>query len=485
MKPIYQGINIFILIVVVTSCNENSTSALKTKNKDPRSVVVSPFKSVNLPVETFTISPGEEQQIITSNGSKIKIPKESLVDENGDLIKEPVTISLKNFMDAAEIMTAGIPMNYSDDSTKSTPFQSAGMFEIQAFTSSGKKVMINQEHPVSMELATYRTEKGFDNYYLDTLTGKWTKTENDNLHLNLDKENLKAQLTKLKSKTVFNGKLFVFNYNYLLDEFLNNDYQAIYPYMTNSKKKLPSKLLNYGIKGEDIWDYEKISLNKNEVPASLIVWEKTAKINFPKWISDHFNFTTHKKIKDDLYEFTVENNLNKAETFKFKAIARMTIKSLFKVAPEKWSAEYEQTLKEIKEQELTFSKMNDLSRTLQINQFGIYNCDKLYDQPERFLASVEFVIPTGKKGFTPDRFFYISKRDKVCIDYAFQKENKLTLCNDPTAELYTVLEGDILATVSTNELGKCSKDNTAKQKLIFKPGKKIEKLEDLKTIIGI
>jgi hypothetical protein len=121
MKPIYQGINIFILIVIVTSCNENSTSALKTKNKDPRSVVVSPFKSVNLPVETFTISPGEEQQIITSNGSKIKIPKESLVDENGDLIKEPVTISLKNFMDAAEIMTAGIPMNYSDDSTKSTP----------------------------------------------------------------------------------------------------------------------------------------------------------------------------------------------------------------------------------------------------------------------------------------------------------------------------------------------------------------------------
>jgi hypothetical protein len=485
MKPIYQGINIFILIVVVTSCNENSTSALKTKNKDPRSVVVSPFKSVNLPVETFTISPGEEQQITTSNGSKIKIPKESLIDENGDLIKEPVTISLKNFMDAAEIMTAGIPMKYSDDTTKSTPFQSAGMFEIQASTSSGKKVMINQEKPLSMELATYRSEKGFDNFYLDTLTGKWNKTENENLHLNIDKENLKAQITKLKSKTVFNGNLFVLNFNYLLDEFLNNDYQAIYPFIINAKKKLPNKLLNYGINGEDIWDYEKVSLNKNDVPASLIVWEKTAKIQFPAWTKDHFNYASHKKINGDLYEFTVENRLNKTETFKFMARAKMTIKSLFKVAPEKWSSEYEQTLKEIKEHELSMSKMNDLSRTLQINQFGIYNCDRLYDQPERFLASVEFVVPINKKGFTPDRFFYISKRDKVCIDYTFQKENKLTLCNDPTAELYTVLEGDILATVSTDELSKCSKENTAKQKLIFKPGKKIQKLEDLKTIMGI
>lgn len=174
MKPIYKGINLFICTLLLTACNEDSSKKVSIK-AEPKSVVISPFKNVKLPIETFSVKPGEENVIITANGSKITIPKEGLVDENGDLITEPVTISLKNFMDPAEIMTAGIPMKYSDDSTKTTPFQSAGMFEIQASTASGSKVMINQNHPISMELATYRTEKGFDNFYLDTLTGKWTK----------------------------------------------------------------------------------------------------------------------------------------------------------------------------------------------------------------------------------------------------------------------------------------------------------------------
>jgi len=191
MKTIYKGINLFICTIILSACNENASKKVSIK-EEPKSVVVSPFKNVKLPIETFNIKPGEENILITANGSKITIPKEGLVDENGDLITEPVTISLKNFMDPAEIMTAGIPMKYSDDSTKTTPFQSAGMFEIQASTASGSKVMINQKHPISMELATYRAEKGYDNFYLDTLTGKWTKTEDDKLHLNIDKEEVKT-----------------------------------------------------------------------------------------------------------------------------------------------------------------------------------------------------------------------------------------------------------------------------------------------------
>ena len=71
------------------------------------------------------------------------------------------------------------------------------------------------------------------------------------------------------------------------------------------------------------------------------------------------------------------------------------------------------------------------------------------------------------------------------IDYAFKKEVELTLCNDPSATLFTVLEGDILAQVSSEELGKCSKDKTGTQTLHFKTAKKIEKVDDLKTLMGI
>ena len=483
MKPIYFWINSFICIALISSCNDVKTKSAKKDKIQPKSVVSSPFKKVNLPTESFEVIPGEEKVILTSNGSKITIPSESLVDENGNLIKEPVTISLTNFMDPSEIMTAGIPMNYSDDTTRSTPFQSAGMFEIQAKTSSGQKVNIHKDHPLSMELATYRAEKGFDNFYLDTITGKWTKIENDNLHLNLDKEEVKAQLSKLKSKTIFGGNLFVFDWNSLLDEYFNDDYAKISPYIENKKKKLPRMLLKYGIDGENIRDNEMVTLNNTEVPAGLIIWEKVTKEKFPEWTN--YVYAKHKKLEGDIYELSMENPKNKKEIFTTKVRPKMTIRSLFKVAPEKWSTSYEQTLKDIQEHESTLSKMNDFSRTLQINQFGIYNCDKLYVQPEKFTAKVNFIIPEGKKGFTPDRFFYISKRDKICIDYTFNKVVDLTLCNDPSATLFTVLEGDILAQVSNEELGKCSKDKTGTQTLHFKTTKKIEKLDDLKILIGI
>ena len=483
MKTIYQGINLFICTLLLTACNEDSSSKKVSIKEEPKSVVISPFKNVKLPIETFNVNPGEENILVTANGSKIIIPKEGLVNENGDLITEPVTISLKNFMDPAEIMTAGVPMKYSDDSTKTTPFQSAGMFEIQASTASGSKVMINQNHPISMELATYRAEKGYDNFYLDTLTGKWTKTEDDKLHLNIDKEQVKKQIAKLKTKTVFGGNAFVFDFDDLLDEFLNNDYKTIYPYLVNKKKKLPSKLLQYGIEGEKIWDYDRITLNGNEIPAYLVVWEKVSKEKFPLWAKDIQG--KHKKIEGDIYELTLENPKDKKEVFKTKIKAKMSIKSIFKVAPEKWSAAYEKTLKEIQEHELTLSKMNDVWRTLEINQFGIYNCDRLYSQPEKFLAKVNFVLPKGRKGFAPDRFFYISKRDKVCIDYTFNKVVDLTLCNDPSATLLTVLEGDLLAQVSSEELSKCSKDKISTQTLHFKTTKKIEKVDDLKKLMGI
>jgi hypothetical protein len=482
MKSQYKWITLCICVSIIASCS-SSDKPLTAKKEIKKSVVISPFKNVILPKETFTVLPGTDQVLTTLNGSKITIHKESLVDENGELIKEPVTISLKSFMDPAEILTAGIPMKYSDDSTKSTPFQSAGMFEIQAKTTSGKNVLINQEHPLSMDLATYRKEIGFDNYILDTLTGKWTKTESENLHLNLDKENVKAQLAKLKAKTAFNGNLFVFDFDYLLDEFLNNDYNAIYPYMLNQKKKLPNKLLRYGIDAEKIWDYQTILLNNNEIPACLVVWEKITKIDFPKWTVGRQ--AIHKNIEKDIYELTITNKENKNQEFTIKIRPRMSIKSLFKVDPEKWSAEFEKTLKEIQDHEITLSKMNDLSRTLTISEFGIYNCDRLYKQPEAYFSMVEFTFPTTKHGFTPDRFFYVSKRDKICIDYDVKKENRLTLCNDPSATLYTVLEGDLLAEVPANELLKCTSEKSGKQHLTFKTKSKIEKIEDLKKLMGI
>ena len=221
MKTIHAMITncMMVSFLILGACNTSVTKN-KVKTKD-KLAYTSPFKSVSLPKEYFVIQPNVSQVITTQNGSKIYIDSLSLVDKDGIKIKEPVTLQLQTIMNPAEMLTSGIPMKYSDSENKDVPFQSAGMFEIHATTPSGQEVMIDQHHPIKMDLSSYSSENGFSNYMLDKKTGRWKKTEEETKIRNLEKHQLRLKLAKLKSKTAFNNELFVLDFNVFLDEFLN------------------------------------------------------------------------------------------------------------------------------------------------------------------------------------------------------------------------------------------------------------------------
>ena len=483
MKPIHAIItNGFIVsIFILSACNQSTDKNTAKMQKTVKLAFTSPFKSVANPEETFLIQPNVNQVITTKNGSKIFIDSLSLVDKTGNPISEPVTLHLQAMMDQAEILTSGIPMKYSDKENSEIPFQSAGMFDIQATTRSGQEVLINKHYPVKMNLSSYSTENGFSNYYLDKTTGIWKKTEEEFKIGNIDKETLRRQLSKLKGKTAFNNELFVLDFYNLLDEFLNNDYTAIHSYYDNPKKAIPKRLLKYGIDAERIICYDQVEINNNNEPACYIVWESVDRKKFPSWKIPSFGKVVKKE--KDIYELSYSNSSNKNEVFTTLIRPKMTIKSLLKFGPEKWDKNYAETLKEIQEQERTLGKMNDVFRILTISQFGIYNCDRFYQNPTAFEIPVAFEIPKGKNGFVPERYFYISKRDKISIDYSFTK--KIMLFKDETAALYTVLEGDVLAKVDSEQLLKCNKEDKSIQRLIFKPVTKINNTQELKDLMGI
>ena len=480
MKPIHAIITncILVSVLILGACNTSvHKNNAKAKNK---LAYTSPFKSVSLPKESFVVQPNVSQVITTQNGSKIYIDSFSLVDKDGVPITEPVTLHLQSIMDPAEMLTSGIPMKYSDSENKDVPFQSAGMFEMQATTASGQEVLIDKQHPIKMDLSSYSAENGFSNYMLDKKTGLWTKTEEESIIPNFDKEIIRRQLAKLKGKTAFNNELFVFNFYNLLDIYLNEDYREISKYYENPKKAIPTRLLKYGVDAERILCYDYLNSN-DKVSACYFVWESVDRKKFPNW--KKASYAKLVKKSDDVYELICPNTDNQSEVFTTLIRPKMTIKSLFKFGPEKWDANYAETLKEIQEQERTLAKMNDVMRILTISQFGVFNCDRFYKNPDAFEAKVELVVPKGKNGFVPERYFYVSKRDKISIDYAFSK--KLLLFQDKTAALYTVLEGDVLAKVDTEQLLKCSKDNPTTQKLTFKPVTKINNTNELKALMGI
>ena len=483
MKPLNTIItNCFIVsIFILSACNQSVVKNNVHIQKSKKLAFTSPFKAIKNPEETFVIQPNISQVITTKNGSKIIIDSLSLVDKQGNQISEPVTLHLQAMMDPAEIFTSGVPMKYSDNDITEVPFQSAGMFDIQAATNSGLKVTIDKKHPIIMHLSSSSNENGFSNYYLDKTTGVWKKTEEETKIGNIDKVKLRRKLVQLKGRTAFNNELFVLDFYNLLDEFLSNDYTAIHSYSDNPKKALPKRLLKYGIDAHNIISYDQVELNNNKQPACYIVWESVDRKKFPSWKMSTLAKVAKKE--KDIYEITCSNPSNKNDIFTALIRPKMTIRSLLKFGPEKWDSNYAETLKEIQEHERTLAKMQDLYRVLTIRNFGVYNCDRFYQNPDAFEVQVAYDIPKGKNGFLPDRYFYISKRDKISIDYPFTK--KIFLCKDETAVLYTVLEGDILAKVDADQLLRCNKDDKSIHVLKFIPITKINNTSELKNLIGI
>lgn len=483
MKPINSTIEKTFIFVLCTTllfaCNNSQEKKVTNKVKKEKPFIQSPFKDVDVAIETFSIDPSRKAVIRTKNGSQIIVEAQSLIDSDGNPIKDKVELYFKEFMSPSEIMSSGIPMMYSDNTTDPAPFQSAGMFELNASTISGKAVQISTENPIKVELSSYRNENGFSNYFLDTVQKKWRKIGEEKKHSNLSKLNLFKKINDLKNSSVLKRKnYFVFDAFALLDVYLNDDYKAISEYYSK-KKSLPKKLLDYNIRELKLSCYSNAIINKNNLPAEMIVWESKSILKLPSWTKKEY--CTLKNIDGNNYELSIVNEA-KTKVFKTRVTAVMTIKSLLKFDPAVWDTEFENTLAEIKKQELTLAKMNDVYRSLQVNQFGIYNCDKLYSNPEFTKVFVQLQLPPNK-GFTPERFFYVSKRDKISIDYSIKDSVELTLCNDPSASLYTVLENDVLATVTSSELIGLSKKQT--KKVSFKPIARITSTESLCKQLGL
>ena len=487
---IAKGI-LYGLCLMLINCKNNQKSnesaGTKTTKIRKETVVNEPFKNVRIDFDNYSVDPGKDATILTKSGSKIHIKANSLLDINGNMISEPVVIKYREFNDPAEIMASGIPMSFKNNPGKiDEVFQSAGMFEIQSEAKSGKKVFINPESPLVVDLATNNTGDGFSNFYLDPRKGDWIYSGQESKKLNLEKLNLNKQIKKLKEETAFMGKnFFILNSMGLLDAYFDDDFSKISPYYEVKNKPLPKKLLKYGIKSKDLYSYSDVEIGRNEYPASMVVWEGLDKSDFPKWTKNMVAFA--EKINGDIYEISVKSDDDKSKIFKKKARAIMSIKSMLRFSPEHWQGKYNETMEEIRKQEESLAKMKDVYRTLEVSSFGIYNCDRFYKNPESFSVNAKIKLPVSTNSFRPERVFYVSTKDKVSIDYKMKDIIKITMCSDSTASLYTVLENDMLAKVGPEILSKLSKEknDNGEIEMEFKPVKKISSVEDIRKCIGL
>jgi len=136
---------------------------------------------IGIPMEhelmELIIEKDKPTQVITSGGTVINIPENTLVDSLGNLITGKVDLKYRDFLDQKEVFLSGIPMDYDSNGVKMN-FKSGGMFEMLAYQNESPLHIANDKI-VKVDLASLQVEDDYNIYYLSPEEKKWVYKNKD------------------------------------------------------------------------------------------------------------------------------------------------------------------------------------------------------------------------------------------------------------------------------------------------------------------
>ena len=184
-KTKWATLLLFAGLLALTSCGSDAAEAVQEESSDQlteatnetsfaRAAALRPFSFTDdLAGETFTVeNPSQSTTFTTESGTTITIPANTLVDEQGDLVSGPVKIRYREFRNAAEIISSGIPMTVQGGHDETEWMQTAGMFEIRAFQN-GQAVEIATDKSIEVGFIS-PVDGAYDAWVLDDNTNEWT-----------------------------------------------------------------------------------------------------------------------------------------------------------------------------------------------------------------------------------------------------------------------------------------------------------------------
>ena len=161
------------LALLLFACGGEETSNPNNSVTNAQSVIAPPLEGNFSNTSVFTIDPTKENTLSTPNGSHFTIPANALVDKDGKLITEQVTVEFDQYHSAIVVLASGIPMQY-DTLGESYTFKTAGMFTLEA-TVKDNPVYIKEGESIAMNLASDKSkQEPFNFYALNESTGDWT-----------------------------------------------------------------------------------------------------------------------------------------------------------------------------------------------------------------------------------------------------------------------------------------------------------------------
>ncbi|MFN3402734.1 MAG: hypothetical protein ACK40G_01485 [Cytophagaceae bacterium] len=445
-----ESLKICIIAVIVFIFSLQSCT---TPDKKPINFIDVPFESLTDEALNFTVEPSSETVIRIPGGTRIIIPREIFINQNGEAVKTPVTIKYKEYHDAAGIIFSGIPMNY-DTAGKQGHFQTAGMFDIRGY-SEGQPVFISQGKHIEVQMASNAGEANYNFYKLDTNSRNWVYDGTASPVENPEKE---QQINQMIGQAVTPP---------IEPAPLNPD-NFVFDVKINTKNYPELKDFH-----DIIWQYAGTEDSTDP--------EKNAWIFEEKWTD--FSLTI-KNAEQNLFWLDLKNRKNSFRTV-VKAVFSDNKIVKAKKNFEKRKEEYNAYLAKKQEAARRLRNEMDFVRSYKISEFGICNWDRLFPDREFKVIAADFKVDENIIDKNLMSVFLVTGDNRVAIRY--RKDDWKTFGYAPSHK------NIILAIYPDNHVAFCRDISERKFNILSPPAsytfefekekKKINSEKDLRELI--
>lgn len=344
-----------ISTLLLCSCEEKKKKVTNIEIAPSLSAIKPPLPKLDILYQNFTVLPDLARVLTTPRGTKIRIPANAFLDKDGNIIKDKVDITFREFHTPLDFYLAGIPMTYDENGVEKV-FESGGMVEINA-TSNKNEVFVNPKNKIKVDMYSWTKSSEFNAYDLDKTTGKWIDKGKDSISISKKEEELNA-LPPVPPKPV------VVTSNSFKIEVDKDLYPEIAIYENVLFEPVDPSKCSVG----DAQEY-KIKPLKNGI------YEIISVLKLGNFKEEH---------KCECYlAFEKGKDYNKALKIYQKKYASLLKKRQLAIDKinKDWQ-KYHEIIKEYKEKGfVTFDDEVRIFRTLQINNFGYVNCDRPLSYP--------------------------------------------------------------------------------------------------------
>lgn len=378
-----------------------------------------PLEDIEVAAQRFVVQAQEAQVLEMDNGSSIEIPANAFIDANGAPVTGDVNIEYREFHTPAQIISSGIPMTVLTDKG-SEWMQTAGMFEMQG-SANGEEVFIAEGKTVNVNMAS-PVDGAYDFWYFNEEKGNW--------------DNLGTSEPTPSEEGAFDNAAGE-------DRFINSTATSIRP-PRKPRTLNQAYALNFEL------DYSEFpSLREKEG----VVWqyngdsEEDAPAN-NDWIYDEeWTDIELKHIKGEEYQVILTSDRTDYSAIVVPVLTGDDYEAAMAAYQQQFE-EYQAAVELAGNQQEVAQQRSAFLRSYAVENFGIYNHDILYKDPNRvqLAASFEFDGMYNSAAFKQSVQVYLVTADDRAV-VLFNDYNRKQFSINPNAKnkLVAILPGNKIA----------------------------------------